>query len=112
MRDYFVRLRAPGRELTVRRKLEAVLKFGTVREALSDAGIDASSQSVLPEPPLDDAELDKLWEVAREHAAQSEPEHEIGDLQDLTRLCWRFLSDEQRQIVAATLRDQVQASWE
>jgi hypothetical protein len=112
MRDYFIRVTAPDDEQTVRRKLEALLECGTVRDALGDAGVDATRVALLSGSSAIDPELDKLWQVAREHADESELEHEVGDLQDLTRLCWQFLSDEQRRIVAAAFREQIQSTFE
>ena len=43
---------------------------------------------------MDDIEL--LIEAAREHGEESDPDHEVGDLQDLVRLCWAELSPEAR----------------
>lgn len=44
--------------------------------------------------------LDRLLDAAREHAEDSgEPDHEVGDLQDILRTCWRLLTPAQRQKV-------------
>ena len=41
--------------------------------------------------------LHKLFKAAYEHASDSfEPDHEVGDLQDLSRSAWALLSDDQR----------------
>lgn len=41
--------------------------------------------------------LHKLFKATYEHASDSfEPDHEVGDLQDLSRSAWALLSDDQR----------------
>jgi hypothetical protein len=39
-----------------------------------------------------------LMEAARLHGENSEPDHEVGDLQDLFFACWRVMSPEQRAL--------------
>ncbi len=39
-----------------------------------------------------------LLEAARLHGENSEPDHEIGDLQDLFVACWLVMSPEQRAL--------------
>lgn len=46
--------------------------------------------------------MDKLEEIlaaAAEHGAQSEPDHEVGDLQDVLSYCWAKLSEKNREEV-------------
>lgn len=38
------------------------------------------------------AQVETLILAAEEHGKQSEPDHEVGDLQDMLRTCWAFLS--------------------
>jgi hypothetical protein len=40
-----------------------------------------------------------LMEAARLHGENSEPDHEVGDLQDLFFACWRVMSPVQRALV-------------
>jgi hypothetical protein len=52
--------------------------------------------------------LETLLRAARAHGDASEPDHEIGDLQDLVRRCWEVMAPFQRQQVfneAADLLD-------
>ena len=39
-----------------------------------------------------------LIEAARFHGENSEPDHEVGDLQDLFLACWPVMSPEQRAL--------------
>jgi hypothetical protein len=39
--------------------------------------------------------VEKLIEAAAAHGRDSEPDHEIGDLQDFLRLAWSLMTDEQ-----------------
>lgn len=57
-------------------------------------------------PDLNDP-LERLLEGARQHGLQSEPDHEIGDLQDVLRFCWTLLTPEQRQQVVAEFKERV-----
>ena len=43
--------------------------------------------------------LDDVLESARRHGAASEPDHEVGDLQDVLRIVWSTLSADQRREV-------------
>lgn len=38
-----------------------------------------------------------LLECAREHGENSDPDHEVGDLQDLFVSCWRVMTPDQRR---------------
>jgi len=40
-----------------------------------------------------------LMEAARLHGENSEPDHEVGDLQDLFFACWLVMTPEQRALV-------------
>jgi hypothetical protein len=41
--------------------------------------------------------LEKLLEAAAAHGKRSEPDHEVGDLQDILRSCWQLLTSEQQR---------------
>ncbi len=41
---------------------------------------------------------DLLVEAARLHGENSEPDHEVGDLQDFFLACWYVMSPEQRAL--------------
>ena len=112
MRDYFIRVTASGDTDTIRESLRGAVEFGPMGDLLNSAGLEGAQAALLPDAGASDCELDALWEVARDHADSSEAEHEVGDLQDLTRLCWQFLSDEQRRLIAATFREQIQSVFE
>ena len=43
--------------------------------------------------------LEKLLAAAKAHGAESESEHEVGDLQGLLGSCWNRLTDAQRREV-------------
>jgi hypothetical protein len=80
-----------------------------VSGVFADAGCGpsrfAETEGLTPmgnEDPLHD-----LWERARLHGLASEPEHEVGDLQDLSRLCWDLLTPEQRDRVASEFSAQM-----
>jgi hypothetical protein len=40
--------------------------------------------------------LEKLMAAARQHGLDSDPDQEVGDLQDVLRSCWDRLSPEAR----------------
>lgn len=40
-------------------------------------------------------DLDRLIEAAAEHGNTSEPEHQVGDLDHVLRLCWEQLTPQQ-----------------
>lgn len=44
-------------------------------------------------------ELEALFLAARTHGQCSEPDHEVGDLQDVLRTCWLKMSTDQRAAV-------------
>lgn len=48
--------------------------------------------------------IDRAIEDAVFHGEASEPEQEIGDLQELARQLWRLLTPEQRKAFAAQWR--------
>jgi hypothetical protein len=51
--------------------------------------------------------IERAIEDAARHGADSEPEHEIGDLQALARQLWALLTPDQRKAFSASWR-----SWE
>src|SRR5690348_8678405 len=56
------------------------------------------------------ADLDELFALARKHGEESEPDHEVGDLQDLARMLWERASEADRRAVAAVFRGQLGTS--
>lgn len=40
--------------------------------------------------------LEALLEAAEAHGRESDPDHEVGDLQDLVRACWARLPEADR----------------
>lgn len=46
--------------------------------------------------------------AAEEHGKQSEPDHEVGDLQEALRVCWRLMTTRQREEAADVLHEQVE----
>jgi hypothetical protein len=40
--------------------------------------------------------LEDYLTAARQHGADEDPDHEVGDLQDLLRAAWSLMSPEQR----------------
>lgn len=50
----------------------------------------------------DDLVLEALLSIAKQHGEDSEPDHEVGDLQDLLRPMWKLLTAEQRNAFMAS----------
>ena len=46
--------------------------------------------------PDADPRLEALLAAAEQHGLESEPDHEVGDLQDLLRACWSRLGEHDR----------------
>ncbi len=46
-----------------------------------------------------DKNVETLIEGARLHGENSDPDHEVGDLQDLLRECWKLMAPSQRYLV-------------
>ena len=44
-------------------------------------------------------EFDALLIAANKHGMESDPDHEVGDLQDILRSCWKRLTSEQKKEV-------------
>lgn len=62
--------------------------------------VAANAQASQAVPTADRLILDRLLEAARRHGADSEPDHEVGDLQDLLRAAWeQFTSDQRRNFL-------------
>jgi len=40
--------------------------------------------------------VDVLIAAAQLHGLESKPDHEVGDLQDILRVVWEIMNDEQR----------------
>lgn len=49
-----------------------------------------------------------LIDAARAHGEQSEPDHEIGDLQEILLSCWEVMTPEQRSRVYKEHADKVE----
>ncbi len=41
---------------------------------------------------MTDPSLRRLLDQAEEHGKEGDPEHEVGDLQDMLTACWKFLA--------------------
>ena len=51
-----------------------------------------------------DKRLAQLLDYARMHGADSEPDHEVGDLLDIVRQCWKRLSAGDRESICTFFR--------
>lgn len=56
------------------------------------------------------AHVEQLIDAAQAHGEESEPDHEVGDLQDLVRSCWEIMTPAQRRRVYASQID-VASDW-
>lgn len=45
--------------------------------------------------------LRTLLDAAEHHGRESEPDHEVGDLQDILFDCWKVMTDDQKKAVYA-----------
>lgn len=52
-----------------------------------------------------DRRLEALLSAAEEHGEEGEPEHEVGDLQDLARACWERLDAKARREIYDQFRN-------
>jgi formylmethanofuran dehydrogenase subunit E len=102
-RDYFVQLAVRDDHGDAQRRLAVLIDFGTLRGVLAAAGLQVERLALLPSPAVDNDTLEQLWQRAREHGEESELDHEVGDLQELSRLCWELLTEKQRRLVVARL---------
>lgn len=50
----------------------------------------------MAELPINEKTIDRLINAAKQHGEDSEPDHEVGDLQDYLRAAWRIMSPAQR----------------
>ncbi len=64
---------------------------------IADSDVSLQALSQVQDPNLANA----LISAARQHGKDDDPEHEVGDLQDLVRAMWRLMTPSQR---VATLR--------
>jgi hypothetical protein len=55
------------------------------------------------EPAVETAE--DLIKAAKQHGLQSEPEHEVGDLQEMVRASWRLMTNNQREDLLEVFAD-------
>jgi MoaA/NifB/PqqE/SkfB family radical SAM enzyme len=53
-------------------------------------------------------ELEEIFALAKEHGEVSEPDHEVGDLQDALHLAFHVLTPEQRETILAKAREEAQ----
>ncbi len=53
----------------------------------------------MTEPSHDDF-IEDVLAAAKAHGQISEPDHEVGDLQDVLRACWGIMTPEQRTRIA------------
>jgi hypothetical protein len=59
-----------------------------------------------PTPTLDEY-LDLILAAAEIHGEESDPEHEVGDLQGVIYTMWNVLSDDQKAVVVASTAELV-----
>ena len=57
--------------------------------------------------PAEDSLRDELLEAARRHGAESEPDHEVGDLEEIVFACWARLTPAQR----AEVHTEIMTEW-
>lgn len=57
-----------------------------------------------------DPELEGILDAAKAHGEEGEPDHEVGDLQDVLRAAWTMMSPDQRKMLLAS--DEVEAVLE
>jgi hypothetical protein len=77
---------------------------GHARGNAADAACDTRELPVTK--PDGAALLAEIFELAEAHGQESDPEHEVGDLQDVVRLCWHWLNPLQREHVLREFRAQ------
>lgn len=53
---------------------------------------------------------ERLINAAKNHGMDSEPDHEVGDLQDILRTCFEVMSIEQRKQVFETHQELVEVN--
>lgn len=51
---------------------------------------------------IDTSDIEQVLDAAQRHGEQSEPDHEVGDLQEIVRALWAMLSPEQRDAAWTT----------
>ncbi|MBG6083059.1 hypothetical protein [Rubrivivax gelatinosus] len=77
-------------------------QFEEVREEFADVSLVPDNEIVQlagDEPsaePVDYQPIEEFIDAAKQHGVDSEPDHEVGDLQDLLRAMWELLTPEQR----------------
>ena len=54
--------------------------------------------------------LELLIDAATAHGEKSESDHEVGDLQDILRVCWKLLTPEQQETVYLKFEERV-SGW-
>ncbi|MBI4951258.1 MAG: hypothetical protein HY908_04440 [Myxococcales bacterium] len=55
--------------------------------------------------------LEKLLDAAEAHGADSEPDHEVGDLQGILRSCWKLMTAAQRREVYRGEHAELLGEW-
>ena len=56
----------------------------------------------------DSEQLDYILAAAAEHGQVSDPDHEVGDLQQALRFAWAVMTDEQRELAYERFCDEVE----
>jgi hypothetical protein len=62
--------------------------------------------STKPAPTLDEY-LDLILAAAEIHGEEADPEHEVGDLQEVIYEMWSVLTDDQKAVVVASTAELV-----
>lgn len=69
------------------------------------------AENLRKETPAGDRLVEDIIQAAQQHGEESEPDHEVGDLQDALRLAWIKLSPEAQRAVHKELADGTIYTW-
>ncbi|MCE6959591.1 hypothetical protein LAZ40_11040 [Cereibacter sphaeroides] len=67
----------------------------------------------MPSAERDYADIETFIQAAKDHGSDSEPDHEVGDLQDMLRAAWEIMTPEQRVTLVRSdaCRATAEAAW-
>lgn len=71
---------------------------------------DAVARQITAPDAVEPGDVETLISAARAHGRQSEPDHEVGDLQDILRACWAQMAPGDRRAVLEHFRDLI-STW-
>ena len=52
-------------------------------------------------------DIEGIIDAATRHGVESEPDMEVGDLQEALRLCWRYLSQGNKKLVLEQIQEAI-----